>query len=322
MGSLAEYLSGTQGRLHLPEFAEAEQNLEAYYDALTNVVGKMAKVDSDEFEDYPNWGNAPVAVAFLADWHVGSRWVDYDHLKDFTKTLAEYREANPGALKIVFLGDGTDGYMPNMGRVSGGMFEEVEPNLDRQDALFVWLANRMGGMDYITMGCHWNWALAAGRDPLLHVAPAIGAKHSGQGIYIRATVGEQEYRIVGRHKSMGDSRLNTSNAHRRLFDEYEMPGHDDGRRPDIVARAHLHVNRLHREKRAGMDTIWLSAGGAKGSDNYARQLGVKHCSGPGEAGMPLVVLYPDSKRMVPFYGTDWVEGLTFLEVERRRLGVS
>jgi hypothetical protein len=273
------------------------------------------RTDTDETNLSEHWGSLPVGLIHLADWHIGSRWVDYRALREFADELAAWRTRHPQALKVAFLGDGTDGYMPGMGRVSAGMFEETETSLDRQDAMFVHIANRAGGIDYLTLGCHWAWSLNAGRNPLKTIAPLVGARDMGFGYYIDATVGQQQYHLIGRHRASGISRLNTSNQHRNIYQLYEMPGAE---RADVVALAHLHINNLHRQKYAGKEVVWLSAGGAKAGDCYARQIGVRHTKMPSDFGAPLVVLYPDTKRMVPFYGQDWRLGLTFLAYERAR----
>lgn len=294
---------------------QEDQDLHALWLAIEQHTVSQHQVDRDETNLYEHWGDLPVGLLHLADWHIGSRWVDYAALRAFATELGAWRQRHPGALKVAFLGDGTDGYMPGMGRVSAGMFEEVETSLDRQDALFTYILNQAGGADYITLGCHWAWSLNAGRNPLRTIAPLVGAKDMGFGYYIEATVGKQQYHLIGRHRSTGISRLNTTNPHRTVYQLYEMPGAE---RADVIALAHLHVNNLHRQKYAGKEVVWLSAGGAKGADCYARQLGVRHTKEGADFGAPLVILYPDSRRMLPFYGQDWRQGLQFLAYERAR----
>lgn len=315
MKRLEEHLAEQAGTLYL---GSTESSIEDLWKAASQTAQAQINADPRETDFHEAWGEQPVAIGFLADWHIGSRWVDYDFLMQFCDEMRAWREANPGALKIAFLGDGTDGYLPNMDRHSNGMFEEVVTSVDQQDALFMYAMDRLGGVDWITLGCHWAWRLNHGNDPLLTIAPAIGARHAGFGFYLRTQVGDHEYRIIARHKATGVTRTNPTGGNRRLFDEYEAPGHDDGRKADIVARAHFHTNMSFRERRTGLDTIWLAPGGAKGSDNYARSIGVRNCQGAGEFGFPIVILWPDRKRMVNFHGTDWREALEFLKQARAR----
>ncbi len=309
MKGLGEHLAEQSGKLYL---GSDEQSIEELWRAAENLAGAQNKADPRETDFLESWGDKPVAIGFLADWHIGSRWVDYGFLTSFCDEIRQWRKSNPGKLKIAFLGDGTDGYLPNMDRHSSGMFEEVITSVDQQDALFMYAMERLGGVDWITLGCHWAWRLNHGNDPLLTIAPAIGAKHAGFGFYLRAQVGDQEYRIIARHKMAGSTRSNPAGAHRRMFDDYEAPGHDDGRRADIIARAHFHINLSFRERRSGLDTVWVSPGGAKGSDNYVRSVGLRNCQGAGEFGFPIIILYPKTKRMLNFHGTDYREALEFL----------
>ncbi len=258
----------------------------------------------------------PVGLGFLADTHVGSKWVDMQRLREFAEHLGRWRKKFPGALSLKFLGDGTDGYLPGMGRVSAGMMEETESDPTNQDDLFIWLANRMGGLDDITTGCHWDWTrTAAGRDPLNWIAPKVGARNNGYGLFLKAHVGDQLYTVVARHKGKGLSALNTTNAHRTIYTQYEMP---HGENPDVVALAHLHVSNLHVQSYAGKRTIWLSAPGWKGGDCYARKIAVKHHADTGQGGMSVVILYPNRHHVMAFDAADWREALDFLASERVR----
>lgn len=261
-------------------------------------------------------GSLPVGVGFLADTHVGSRWVDMRRLREFSTQLGKWRKHHPGALSLKFLGDGTDGYLPGMGRVSSGMMEETESDPENQDKLFCYLMELAGGVDDIMLGCHWDWTrTAAGRNPLGWIAPKIGARDNGYGLYLRAHVGDQLYQIVARHKGKGLSALNTTNAHRTIYTQYEMP---HGENPDVVALAHLHVSNLHVQSYAGKRTVWLSAPGWKGGDCYARKIAVKHVPDTGQGGMSVVILYPDRHHVLAFDAPDWETALDFLAAERNR----
>lgn len=263
-----------------------------------------------------NLGSLPVGLGFLADTHVGSKWVDMRRLREFAQELGRWRKKHPGALSLKFLGDGTDGYLPGMGRVSAGMMEETESDPGNQDDLFVQLGTWMGGLDDITIGCHWDWSKSAtGRDPVQPIADKLGARNNGYGLYLKAHVGGQLYTVVARHKGKGLSALNTTNAHRTIYSQYEAPG---GVRPDVIALAHLHVSNLQVQSYAGKRTVWLSAPGWKGGDCYARKIAVKHHADTGQGGMSVVILYPGKHRVIAFDAADWREALDFLASERVR----
>jgi hypothetical protein len=293
-------------------------DLAAHWHAVEQHAESQRGLDHEQTEVSEDMGNLPVGIGFLADTHVGSKWVDMRRLREFATQLGRWRKNHPSALSLKFLGDGTDGYLPGMGRVSAGMMEETESDPANQDELFIQLGTWMGGLDDITIGCHWDWTkTTAGRDPLSWIAPKLGARNNGYGLYLKASVGDQEYSVVARHKGKGLSALNTTNSHRSLYTMYEAPG---GLRPDVVALAHLHVSNLHVQSYGGKRTVWLSAPGWKGGDCYARRIGVKHYADTGQGGMSVIILYPDRHHVQAFDAADWEAALEHLERERRRYG--
>lgn len=292
------------------------ESIEALWHAVERHAEVQRRHDTDQSTVTEDWGSLPVGLAFLADTHVGSKWVDMRRLREFAQELGRWRDRHPGALHVAFLGDGTDGYLPGMGRVSKGMLEETETDLENQDALFVQLMEWAGGLDDITLGCHWIWTLnTAGRNPLKQIAPLLGARDNGYGLYLTAHVGDQRYTVVARHKGKGLSALNTSNAHRTIYTQYEVP---HGENADVVALAHLHIPNLHVQNYAGKRTIWLSAPGWKGGDCYARSIAAKHHADTGRGGMPVVVLDPREHRVTAFDAADWRLALQYLDFVRRQ----
>lgn len=277
---------------------------------------RQRQTDIDESTIVEELGSLPVGIGFLADTHIGSKWVDMRRLREFAVELGAWRARYPNALRLQLLGDGTDAYLPGMGRVSKGMMEETETDLEKQDEMFVEWANWLGGINDIMLGCHWNWNVnATGRNPLRYIAPKIGARDNGYGLFYTALVGDQRYTIVSRHKGKGLSALNTTNSHRSIYTMYEAPGIE---RPDVVALAHLHISNTHIQNYAGKRVAWISAPGWKGGDCYARTIAVKHRADTGKGGMPIIIFYPDSHRFVVFDSSDWALALDFLSAERLR----
>jgi hypothetical protein len=274
--------------------------------------------DVDQSVIVDDLGSLPVGLGFLADTHIGSKWVDMRALRHFGNEVGGWRERNPDALRLLFLGDGTDGYLPGMGRVSAGMLEETETDKGNQDDMFIWWAQSLGGINDITTGCHWLWTQkASGRNPLSWIAPKIGARDNGLGLFLTAHVGDQRYTIVARHKGKGLSALNTTNAHRTIYTQYEVP---HGETADVIALAHLHVSNLQVQSYAGKRTVWLSAPGWKGGDCYARSIAAKHHADTGQGGMSVIVLDPRTHHVTAFDSQDWRLALQYLEYARRRAG--
>lgn len=313
---VAEMNAERDETLLLPE----DQDVEDLWRAVERHAEAQRATDTDQSVAVDELGSLPVGIAFVADTHIGSKWVDMRRLREFALEVGQWRARNPGALRTVLLGDGTDAYLPGMGRVSKGLLEETETDLEKQDEMFVQWALWFGGLDDIMTGCHWQWALnVAGRNPLKWIAPKVGARDNGYGLFLTAHVGDQRYTVVARHKGKGLSALNTTNAHRSIYTMYEVP---HGETADVVALAHLHVSNLQIQSYAGKRTVWLSAPGWKGGDCYARSIAAKHHADTGQGGMPVVVLDPRTHHVTAFDAADWRLALQYLEYARRRAGAT
>src|SRR5690606_15466079 len=113
-----------------------------------------------------------------------------------------------------------------------------------------------------------------------------------------------ESRLAVRDDFPGRSRINTTNNQRRLFEAVGGA--------DVVVLAHLHFADLQQQSRGRNErTIWLRSGTYKtGFDDHAARYGF---SG-GDPSMPMVVFWPNTKRMVPF--GDFKDGLGYLKFLR------
>ena len=121
-------------------------------------------------------------------------------------------------------------------------------------------------------------------------------------------MGEQRYVIAVTHNAKGNSRLNTSNAQRRTYDEWPV-----WENCDIICCGHLHYNDMHHATRKGGECLYLRSGTYKIRDSYAADNGFKP-----EWGVPLAILYPDTKKVIGFKGNKFEDGVRFLSVERAR----
>lgn len=306
-------IAEAEGRV--PIDAEAD-DVEALWLSVERHAELQRSTDDQQSVVEEDLGSLPIGIGFLADTHIGSKWVDMRRLREFAQEVGRWRERHPGALRLQLLGDGTDAYVPGMGRVSKGLLEETETDLEKQDEMFILVATWLGGLNDIMLGCHWLWTVnMVGRNPLKHIAPKVGARDNGYGLFLRAHVGDQVYSIVSRHKGKGLSALNTTNAHRVIYTQYEVPGAE---RADAIALAHLHIPNLHVQHYAGKRTAWISAPGWKGGDCYARSIAAKHHADTGQGGMPVAIFYPDEHRFMAFDAADWRTALVALEYERRR----
>lgn len=242
----------------------------------------------------------PVAVAFTGDWHCGAGGVEYGLLR---RDLDLIRDT-PG-LYAVLMGDALEGVSTHSkaapalysGLFSDGRFQEKYVVMRAVTCAGKWLAMLSGNHD--------EWIYKnAGISRMDQLAAKVGAPHFGEGggtVVVR--VGGQEYVIGVRHNAPGNSRLNTSNPIRRLFDDWP-----EWENAHILCIAHFHYNDLHVQSRKGGHPVtYLRSGTYKLHDSYAKAGGFTP-----EYGVPMVVLKPDTHEVVAWRGNQFLEGVEYL----------
>jgi hypothetical protein len=121
-------------------------------------------------------------------------------------------------------------------------------------------------------------------------------------------VGATLYEIVVRHKFKGESGINRTNAHRRMYDSL-YPG-------DIMVLAHLHNNELEETCRGeimGKNVVYLRSSSYMDWDEFGQKVG-GFSSVP---GVPIVILWPNEKKVLPFSGLHMDDALAYLQYLRR-----
>ncbi len=246
--------------------------------------------------------DGPVAVAFISDVHAGAGGVDYQRFRSDLETVQ-----NTEGLYAIFNGDAlenTKTHSKSSTALYTAAFANPREQLEYIRRRFAicqnkWVAILSGNhdaFDYRT----------AGIDRLAGVASELGVPYGTEaGATITAVVGTQRYALVVKHDHAGKSRLNTTNSQRRLFDEWAWA---DGIDADVVALAHLHEPDLHTTMRRGRDVVYLRSGTYKIRDDWAESKGYRPCY-----GVPVVILNPDTRKIVAFHGlhfTDAVQTLT------------
>lgn len=245
----------------------------------------------------------PIAVAFSGDWHLGAGGVAYDRLERDLKTIG----ATPG-LYGVGCGDYVEG-VTLAAKAASSLFSGAFNAPDLQDwAAREYLSRASGKWLALVAGNHDEWlAKVTGVTRTDKLARYMEIPYFCQGGgTIFAHVGDQRYVIAVTHNAKGNSRLNTSNAQRRAFDEW--PQWDNC---DVIVCGHLHYNDLHVQTRKGGRCVYLRSGTAKLHDGYAADHGFKP-----EYGIPLAILLPDEKRVIPFRGDDFDYGVRALATLR------
>ncbi len=307
---MVEFLAG-EDKSEEPEEPDEWGQL---WEAATEHIKAKQAVDEDTTLIQRDWGNAPVGLLLTSDWHIGSDWCNMDQLLDDARHIGEFRDRNPGALHLAHLGDPIDGFL-TAGATAGGLYEEVETRLDRQEGLFLWAA-KQAGLDWLVLlyGCHEAWTLTkSGRDPITPLAKVLGAENGGYGVVLEAEVGNQLYRVVMRHKAQRESATNTSNAQRVIDDDMAIDV--EGHRADAICLSHLHCNDLHVRRKAGRRVIYTRSGAYKGGDCFARGGGYTQHKGA-DHGSPLLIFYPDTHDIMAIDGHHWRTGLEVLQRAR------
>lgn len=256
----------------IDEYAKKVHELQKAMDKLnTKQVKATFSIDDDK----------PVAIAHWGDWHEGALGVNYDRLEADTEIIA-----NTDGLYWIGMGDYKDNYLT--GGHPGAQYEQIiQPGM--QDLLVKRRMERTAdNCIALVRGCHDDWDKKTGDKDFLtsmcEVTNAINLWHGGD-LYIK--FGQCDYHWKVRHKYKYESTLNLENAMRRIM---EMQGPCD-----VAASAHLHNPYFMERHLMGEFRIMLRSGSYKIWDEFGQKLaGYK-----GKAGVPVIIIFPDSKRMIP-----------------------
>lgn len=260
------------------------EDLEAYYEQLKKTNAAMMALERKQTEASIEIAeDKPIGLAFWGDWHEGGKGVDYDQLDEDTELLC-----NTDGLYVIGMGD----YKENANAlIHPSSVQEVIAPSEMQDRLVerrVRMVAEDGRWLALVRGCHDDWdKRLSGKDFIQHLADVAEAVNLWHGGVINLQLGRAEYRIGVRHKFHRESVLNTTNAQRAFIDEKGLH--------DIVAVAHKHYAELQHTIRAGEDTVYLRSGAYKSYDEFGQKL----AGYEGVRGVPVVILWPDSKVMLP-----------------------
>ncbi len=250
-------------------------------------------------------GNAPVGFAFFGDMHTGVEGVLYDEMNvDF--------DALAAADGVYAVGGGDYAHNPKAHTKPGeNLYRMIVPDPDAQYRMAMYQIRKLEGkLAGLIKGCHDDWdAQVAGFERVAAMCQELGCAYLGHGAVIEVKVGGQVYKLLARHKYRGGG-VDTVGSQRKAWENIDQV--------DAVVFAHLHHNVSHIEPRSGGDVVYMRSGSYFHRDEFGMKVG--HYSG--QRGIPLLVLYPDQHRIVPFYGPHMAEGLRFLESERAHYGQS
>lgn len=247
----------------------------------------------------------PIGVCFFGDLHAGSGGVDYDRFRTDLTTIA----ASDG-LYAVFMGDAMENTKTSL-KSATALYSAAMPNPTEQEE---YVRRRLALVKHkliaLCQGNHDQFDYRVGGvDRLASIAANLETTYFTEaGGSILLTIGSQKYHIIVKHDAQGKSKMNKSNAGRRLFDEW--PWHWEN--ADVICLAHLHEPDCHTTMRHGHPVTYLRSGTYKYlHDGWAEAGGYRPAY-----GVPMVILSPEKKEVLPFPGHLFDQGVKSLSLLR------
>lgn len=245
----------------------------------------------------------PIGICFWSDWQLGTHGVLMRQLLEDADTI---RDAD--GLYTYVMGD----LMQNLNQRKHpqSMSEEVVADPRDQEELVKYVLRRpldkILGM--LTGNHEENLKQASGMTLTERWCRELGKTYLWHGAKVTLTLGQQTYKLGLRHKYTNESSINTTNTqrnmHLRLWPD-----------ADVICLGHRHYNDLQKTPRPLVgETVWLRAGSYQATDDYGMSVGQYR----GSWGVPMVILFPDEKKVLPIYGRDFHLGLQILADQRRR----
>jgi hypothetical protein len=244
----------------------------------------------------------PAYIWLNTDDHIGSVMTDYESfMRDFNTVK------NRPNFSLISNGDEIDHFM-TINKASGGVYENpMSPQ--QQGRLFQKMFKGMDDLDKIiafSFGNHNQWLRGAGykfentwlenfKAPVLNCGGVVTIKY-----------GEQEYKVAISHMHWGFSKLNPTNACKRMI-EHDYP------EADVAFLGHYHQKEVLHFNRAGKDKVAVMGGCYKLEDEFGSEHGMG--SSRGNIGGITLAIFPDTKKIVPFYSIQEAEEDLLLRLE-------
>lgn len=272
-------------------FASLEATAEAWSDLRPGQKSTTITVEDDR----------PIGICAISDVHAGARGVRYDLFRRDLDLVA-----NTPGLYVIFNGDLIEAVMPQA-KNGTALFSGLFNNPDEQAAYILLRLKREEVRSKILAICEGNHDHAitrwAGVEKLSGIARALGVPYFTEaGGKIVVEIGSQRYVIYARHQHPGVSQISPSNSSRRAWQEFP-----DFENADVVVLSHLHFPDTHVTPRKGRDVIWFRSGTYKTMDSWAESKGYTP-----SYGVPMVILHPGERKLIPFHGTLFPEAVAYL----------
>ena len=236
----------------------------------------------------PRYPNLPIYVWCNTDDHIGSVLTDYDaFLRDYNaiKETPNFYVASDG--------DEPDNFMVTNGACTGVYENPITPGqqailvrslftkLDEQHKLVV-----------MSFGNHNQWVRGVGYKFENTWLDGLHCPILNCGGLLHLVNGSQTYDWAISHSHWGNSKLNPTNACKRML-EHDYPD------ADIAFLGHTHMKEVLRFNRGGKERIALIGGTYKVDDEFGAEHGMGSLRSS-EGGIT-IALFPDRRKMIPFY---------------------
>lgn len=251
-------------------------------------ISREAKAGQNEAAWNPNlfYPDLPFAVLLMSDIHYGSTGTDYDLLEKHFSIVE-----NTPNMFLATNGDHVDNF--NAFKHPHGMFENPIPPQMQSRALFQRLLelDRKDKVAVISHGNHDLFGIGGGQDYFDTFARELKAPIFDMGGLLTINTVGYNYKIVLNHTYWGRSKINITNATKRLI-EYEAGGD-----ADVGWLGHVHESSYEYFTKGGKDIIAVVSGTYKKVDPWSARNGIG-----GRAGNPGIALmfWPGERKIEVF----------------------
>ena len=230
--------------------------------------------------------NLPIVVGLFSDIHYGSINVNYE-------LLTEHLEIVENTPNFYMATNGDHADLFNAIKFSSGMEEDpISPQIQARAIM-----ERLRQLDdkgkilVLSHGNHDDFGELAGQDFYDSFLSKFHAPIFTSGGLLHIMVQGQEYKVLLNHTYWGKSKLNVTNAAKRLM-EYEGGGNID-----IAWLGHTHQSSYEHFERGGKDVLAVVSGTYKTRDDWAAKRGI---GGRGQQPGICVMLWPKERKMQAF----------------------
>lgn len=237
--------------------------------------------------------DAPIAIAFVSDWHVGSWGVEARGIREATERILRlHREHN---LYAAILGDMLEMAirLRSVAEMGGNL---LRPDL-QLDFQRLWLETLAPAVLWSVWDNHTvqREEEATGHSAYADLFKSCTIYHSGIG-HTALTVGDQEYLIATSHRFRGRSKVNPLSSQMAYM-------RDEAPEVEVAVAGDSHVPAIMQYFHGGRTKTAANCGTLQTNSTYTK----RHFSLTTSEAMPVLVFHPDSHLVTPYHSLDHYE---------------